>query len=148
MLEPNEAVRWIGFREYDASKNGEHLSCHLVGVKICFSHWGENIESVFQNMVLMKTFGPKRDEVTGEWRRLHNEEFYDMYFSLNIARVIKSIIMRWTEHVACRGVRRAAYSALVGKSVGKRPLWRHGHRWEDKIKMHLQEFARREHGLD
>ena len=63
---------------------------------------------VFQNMVLRKIFGPKRDEVTGEWRRLHNDELYDLYSSLNITRVIKSIIMRWTEHVARRGERRGA----------------------------------------
>jgi hypothetical protein len=77
---------------------------------------------VFQNMVLRKIFGPKRDEVTGEWRRLHNVELYDLYSSLNITRVIKSIIMRWTEHVAHMGDRRGAYRVLVGKPEGNRPL--------------------------
>ena len=63
---------------------------------------------VFQNMVLRKIFGPKRDEITGEWRRLHSDELYDLYSSLNNTRVMKSIIMRWTEDVARRGDRRGA----------------------------------------
>jgi len=67
-------------------------------------------------MVLRRIFGPRRDEVTGEWRRLHNEELNDLYSSPNIVRVIKSRRMRWAGHVARMGEEKGAYSALVGKS--------------------------------
>jgi hypothetical protein len=67
---------------------------------------------VFENRVLRKTFGPKSDEVTGEWKRLHNEELNDLYSSTNIVRVIKSRRIRWAEHVARMGDRRGAYRAL------------------------------------
>jgi len=77
---------------------------------------------VFENMVLRKIFGPRRDEVTGEWRRLHNEEQSDLYSSTNIVRVIKSRRMRWAGHVARMGEERGAYSVLVGKPEGRRPL--------------------------
>jgi hypothetical protein len=75
-------------------------------------------------MVLRRIFGPRRDEVTGEWRRLHNAELNDLYFSPNIVRVIKSRRMRWAGHVACMGEERGAYRVLVGKLEGKRPLVR------------------------
>ena len=74
---------------------------------------------VFENRVLRRIFGPKRDEVTGEWRKLHNEELNDLYSSPNIVRVIKSRRMRWAGHVARMGERRGV---LVGKLEGKRPL--------------------------
>ena len=70
---------------------------------------------VFENRVLRRIFGPRRDEVTGEWRRLHNEELNDLYSSLNIVRVIKSRIMRWAAHVARMGEVRGLYRVLVGK---------------------------------
>jgi hypothetical protein len=70
---------------------------------------------VFENRVLRKIFGPKRDEVTGEWRKLHNEELNDLCCSPNIVRVIKSRKMRWAGHVARMGVKRDAYRVLVGK---------------------------------
>jgi hypothetical protein len=89
---------------------------------------------VFENRVLRRIFGPKRDEVTGEWRRLHNKELYALYSSTNIIRVIKSRRVRWTGHVACMGERRGA---LVGKPEGRRPLGRPRRRWEDNIKMDL-----------
>jgi len=73
---------------------------------------------VFENRVLRRIFGPKRDEVTGEWRELHNEELNDLYFSPNIVRVIKSKRMRWAGHVARMGERRGAYRVLVGKPEG------------------------------
>jgi hypothetical protein len=76
---------------------------------------------VFENRVLRRIFGPKRDEVTGKWRRLHNEELNDLYSSPNI-RVIKSRKIRWTGHVARMSVRGGAYSVLVGSPEGERPL--------------------------
>jgi hypothetical protein len=88
--------------------------------------------------VLRRIFGPKRDEVTGEWRRLHNEEL-DLYSSPNIIRVIKSRRIRWAGHVACMGEGRGAYRILVGRPVGWRPLGRSRRRWENNIKMDLQE---------
>ena len=78
-----------------------------------------------------------RDEVTGEWRKLHNEELNDLYSSPNIFRVIKSKRMRWTGHVARMGKRRGVYKVLVGKPEGKTLLGRTRRRWEDNIKMDL-----------
>jgi len=77
---------------------------------------------VFENRVLRRVFGPKRDEVTGEWRKLHNEELSDLYCSPNIVQVIKSRRMRWVGHVALVGERRGVYRVLVGKPEGKKPL--------------------------
>jgi len=94
---------------------------------------------VFENMVLRRIFGPRRDEVTGEWSRLHNEELNDLYCSPNIVRVIKSRIMRWAGHVARMGEERRMYGVLVGKPEGKRPLGRPRRRWVDNIRMDLQE---------
>jgi hypothetical protein len=79
---------------------------------------------VFENRVLKRIFGPKRDEVIGEWRKLHNEELNDVYCSSNIIRVIKSRRVRWAGHVACMGKRRCVYRVLVGKAEGKRPFGR------------------------
>jgi hypothetical protein len=84
---------------------------------------------VFENGVLRRIFGPKRDEITGEWRKLHNEGLNDLYCSPNIVRVIKSRRMRWTGHVACMGESRGVFRVLVGKLEGKRPLGRSRHRW-------------------
>jgi hypothetical protein len=80
----------------------------------------------------MKIFVAKREEVTGDWRKLHNEELYDMYSS-NIIRVNKSRRIRWAGYVARMGDRRGAYRVLVGKLEGKRPLGRHRCRWKDNI---------------
>ena len=96
---------------------------------------------VFENRVLRRVFGPKRDEVTGEWRKLHNEERNDLYSSPSIVREIKSRRTRWAGHVACMGEGRVVHRVLVGKPEGKRPLGRPRPRWEDNIKMGLQEVG-------
>jgi hypothetical protein len=96
---------------------------------------------VFENKVLRRIFGPRRDDVTGEWKRLHNEELNDLYSSPNIVRVIKSRRMRWAGHVARMGEERVLYRVLVGKPEGKRPLGRPRHRRVDNIRMDLQEVV-------
>ena len=95
----------------------------------------------FENRVLRRIFGPKRDEVTGEWRKLHIKELSDLYFLPNIVRVVKSRRMRWAGHVARMREGRGVHRVLVGKPEGKRPLGRPRHRWEDNIKMDLQEVG-------
>jgi len=95
----------------------------------------------FENMLLRRIFGPRRDEVTREWRRLHNEELSDLYSSPNVVRVIKSRRMRWAGHVARMGEERGTYRVLVGKPEGKRPLGRPRHRWVDNIRTDLQEVG-------
>jgi hypothetical protein len=96
---------------------------------------------VFENRVLRKIFGPKMDEATGEWRRLHNEELYDLYSSPNVISVIKSRRMRWAGHIARMGEKRGAYRILVGRPEGGRPLGRPRRRWEDNIKMDLHDVG-------
>jgi hypothetical protein len=91
--------------------------------------------------VLRRIFGPKRDEVTGEWRKLHNEELCDLYSSPSINRIIKSRRMRWAGHVARMGEKRNAYRLLVGKPEGKRPLGKPRRRWLDNIMMDLGEVG-------
>jgi len=94
---------------------------------------------MFENMVLRRIFGPRRDEVTGEWRGLHNEELNDLYSSPNIVRVIKSTRMRWAGHVARMGEERVVYRVLVRKPEGRRPLGRPRRRWVNNIRTDLQE---------
>jgi hypothetical protein len=96
---------------------------------------------VFENRVLRRIFGPKRDEVTGGWGKLHNEELHNLYSFPNIIRVIKSRRMRWAWHVARMGEKRKAYRILVGKPEGKRPLGRPRRRWVDNNKMDLREIG-------
>jgi len=96
---------------------------------------------LFENRVLRTIFGPKRVKVTREWRKLHNEELNDLYRSPNIVRVNKSRRMRWAGHVARMGEGRGVYRVLVGKNERQRPLGRPRHRWEDSIKMDLQEVG-------
>ena len=90
---------------------------------------------------MRRIFGPNRDELTSKWRKLHNEEFNDTNSSSNIAQGIKSSLIKWAGHVARMGKRRGAYRVLVGKPEGKRPLGRRGRRWEDNVKIDLQEVG-------
>jgi hypothetical protein len=89
--------------------------------------------------VLRRIYGPKKDEVTGRWRKLHNKELHDLYSSPSIIRKIKSRRMRWAGHVARMGEKRNAYRLLVGKPEGNRPLGRPRHRWVDNIRIDLLE---------
>ena len=93
------------------------------------------------SLILRRVFGPKRDEVRGEWRKLHNEELSDLYSLPNFVRVVIPRIMRWAGHVARMGEARRVYRVLVGKPEEKRPMGRPRRRWEDNIKMYLQEVG-------
>jgi hypothetical protein len=95
---------------------------------------------VFENRVLRRIFGPKREE-DGSWRKLRNDELHNLYSSPNIVRVIKSRRMRWAGHVARMGEGRSIYRVSVGRPEGKRPLGRSRHRWEDNMKMDLWEIG-------
>jgi hypothetical protein len=94
---------------------------------------------VFENRVLRRIFGPKRAEVTGGWRKLHNEELHGFYSSPSIVRMIKA--RRWAGHVARMGEVRGAYNILVGRPQERRPLGRPRRRWEDNIKIDLKEIG-------
>ena len=96
---------------------------------------------VLENRVLRTVFGSKRDEVTREWRKLHNEELRDLYSLPNIVRVVKSRRLKWAGHVARMGEGRGVHRVLVGKPEGNRPLGRPRRRWEDNIKMDLREVG-------
>jgi hypothetical protein len=96
---------------------------------------------MFENRVLRRIFGPKRDEVMGEWRKLHSGELHNLYSSPDIIRQIKSRRMRWAGNVARMGEGRNMYRVLVGKPEGKRPVERPRHRWEGGIKMDLREIG-------
>jgi hypothetical protein len=95
---------------------------------------------VFENRMLRRIFGPKRED-DGSWRKLHNDELHSVYSSLNIVRVIKSRRIRWAGNVARMGKGRGVYRVLIGRSEGKRPLGRRRRRWEDNIKMDLMEIG-------
>ena len=96
---------------------------------------------MFQNKVLRKILGVKRDEITGDWRKLHNAELYALYSSHNIIRNLKSRRLRWAGHVARMQKFRNAYRVLVGKPESKRLLGRPRRRWEDNTKMDLREVS-------
>ena len=93
----------------------------------------------FESKVLRRKFGSKRDEVTWEWRKLHNEKLHDLYSSSNIIRVIKSRRMRWAGNVARMGEKGNLFRALVGKPEGKGPLGRPRRRWNDNIILDFQD---------
>ena len=116
-----------------------HRTVILPFVVYGFETWSltlreEHRLSVFENRVLREIFGANRDEVTVEWRKLHNEELYDLYCSPNIIHVIKLMRMRWAGHVACMVDRRSVYRVLAGRPEGKRPLDKPGYKWKDNIK--------------
>jgi hypothetical protein len=96
---------------------------------------------VFENSVLRRIFGPKRDGATGGWRKLHNEELHGLYSSPSIVRVIKGRRMRLAGHVARLGEVRGAYNIFIGRHEWRRPLGRPRRRWEDNIKMDLREMV-------
>jgi hypothetical protein len=96
---------------------------------------------VFENRVLRRIFCPKRDEVTGEWMKLHNEEVHNLYSSPDIIGQVKSRRMRWAGHVARMGEERKLYKVLIGKPEEKSPLGRPRHWWEDGIRMALREIV-------
>jgi hypothetical protein len=96
---------------------------------------------VFENRVLRRMFGPKRDEVTGEWGKLHNEELHNLYSFPDIIRQIQSRRMRWMGHVARIGEERKAYKVLVGKPEGRKPLGRPRRRWEYGVRMDIREIG-------
>jgi len=103
--------------------------------------WEERKLRVFENMVLRRIFGPRRDEITREWRRLHNEELNDLYSSSNIVRVIKLRRMRRAGHVKRMGEERVCIGSWLGKPEGRRPLVRPRRRWVDNMRMDLQEVG-------
>jgi hypothetical protein len=103
--------------------------------------WSLTLREEHRLRVLRRIFGAKRDEVTGGWRKLHNEELHGLYSSSSIVRVIKARGMRWAGHVAHMGEVRGAYNILVGRPEGRRPLGRTRRRWVDNIKMDLREIG-------
>jgi hypothetical protein len=102
------------------SVNGTFCGCETWSLAL----WEQHRLRVFENRVLRRVFGPKRDEVTGEWRKLHNKEIHDIYSSINIISQIKSRRMRWAGHAARMGKERRVYKVLEGMSEGKSPLGR------------------------
>jgi hypothetical protein len=124
-------LQWLHYRSEVNGDNLNNLRCEVSRHRL----------RVFENRVLMRIFGPKRDEVTGEWRKLHNKELHDLYSSPSIIRIIKPRRMRWAGHVARMGEKRIAYRLLVGKPEGTRPLGRPRRRWVDNIRMDLEEVG-------
>jgi hypothetical protein len=105
------------------------------------SHIKGRLKVFFENRVLRRIFEPKRDELTGEWRKLHSGELHNLYSSADIIRQIKSRRMRWAGRVAYIGKERKVYRILVGKPDGKRPLGRPRRRWKDGNRMYLSEIG-------
>ena len=115
--------------KYRTLKNGVMYNCSILTLVVhqVSETWSLTLREehrlrVFENRVLRRVFGPKRDGVTGEWRKLHNEELNDLYSLPNIVRVVKSRRMRWAGHVSHMGEDRGVNRVLVGKPEGKRPL--------------------------
>ena len=142
---------WSNFNfllNFSSARNETYLSCTLLKIVLygCET-WSLTLSEehrlrVFENRVLRRIFGPKRDGITGEWRKLHNEELNDLCSSPNIVRVKKSRRMGWAGHVARMEEGRGVHKVLVGKTEGKRPFGRPRRRWENNIKMDLEEVGR------
>jgi hypothetical protein len=115
-----------------------YIHTYILGVKLGLTLREEHRQRMFENRVLRRIFGPKRVEVTGEWRKLHNEKLHNLYSSPNIIRQIKSRRMRWAGHAVRMGEERNVYRVLVGKPEGKRTLGRPRRRWEDGIGIDLR----------
>ncbi|KAJ4444288.1 hypothetical protein ANN_06080 [Periplaneta americana] len=133
----------VGGRQEDAENRDEWR--YIVALHGCET-WTLSLREeqrlrVFENKVLRKMFGAKRDEVPGEWRKLHNTELHALYSSTDIIRNIKSRRLRWAGHVARMVESRNAYRVLVRRPEGKRPLGRPRRRWEDNIKMDLRDVG-------
>jgi hypothetical protein len=96
---------------------------------------------MIENRILRRIYGPKRDDITGEWRKLHNEELHNLYSSPDIITQTKSRIMKSSGHVAQMGEERNVYRVLVVKPQGKRPLGRPRHIWEDGLRLHPREMG-------
>jgi hypothetical protein len=141
-------IQSIIFRLPVSSKNLKtkiYKTVILPGVLYGCENWSLTLREehrlrVFENRVLRKIFGPKREE-DGSWKILHNDELHSLYFSRNIVRVIISRRMRWAGHVAHTGEGRDVYRVSVGRPEGKRPLERPRRRWEDNIKLDLREIG-------
>ncbi|KAJ4430978.1 hypothetical protein ANN_19571 [Periplaneta americana] len=139
-VNPEKTKYMIMSRDENIVRNGNIKIGNLSFEEVKkFKYLGATRLRVFENKVLRKIFGAKRDEVTGEWRKLHNTELHILYSSPGIIRNIKSRRLRWVGHVARMGESRNAYRVLVGRPEGKRPLGRPRRRWEDNIKMDLRE---------
>ncbi|KAJ4451324.1 hypothetical protein ANN_02786 [Periplaneta americana] len=137
-FEEVEKFKYLGATVTNINDTREEIKHRINMGNACYSV--EKLR-VFKNKVLRKIFGAKRDEVTGEWRQLHNTELHALYSSPDIIRNIKSRLLRWAGHVARMGESRNAYRVLVGRPEGKRPLGRPRHRWEDNIQMDLREVG-------
>ncbi|KAJ4449162.1 hypothetical protein ANN_00558 [Periplaneta americana] len=126
----------------DSGGKDDTLRGDIPGCETCTLNLGEEHRlRAFENKVLRKIFGAKRDEIIGEWRKLHNTELHALYSSPDIIRNIKSRRLRWARYVARMGESKNAYRVLVGSPEGKRPLGRPRRRWEDNIKMDLREVG-------
>jgi hypothetical protein len=137
---PFDVVRWSeGWIHGRDSSAGIATSYRLDGLGSIFRY--EYFQVFVRSVFLCITFGPKRGEVTEEWRKLHNKELHDLYTSPSIIRVIKSRRMRWAGHIARMGEKVNAYRLLVGKPAGRRPLGRRRRRWLDNIRMNLIELG-------
>jgi hypothetical protein len=145
LLHLNESTKLvselIGCRDNQGLVSSSGRNFSLYHLTWCLTLREEHRLRVFENRVLRRISGPKRDEVTGDWRKLHNEELQKLYSSPNIIRMMKSRRMRWAGHVARMGAKMNANRISVGKPEGKRPLERPRRRWADNIKIDLREIG-------
>ncbi|KAJ4443833.1 hypothetical protein ANN_05620 [Periplaneta americana] len=139
-----EKFKYLGATVTNINDTREEIKHSINTGNACYYSVEKRLSSsllVFENKVLRKIFGAKRDEVTGEWRKLHNTELHALYSSPDIIRNIKSRRLRWAGHVARVGESRNAYRVLVGRPEGKRPLGSPRRTWENNIKMDLREMG-------